>query len=94
MIEPKVCPVEVIDGVRSLVRGCDVKCDRCEGKGYIPPVYENCPDCDGRCYITGLGYSAKFEALLKQLQWSGGYYCIPNWNGMYIGIELDGYTHS
>jgi hypothetical protein len=35
-----------------------------------------------------------FESLLKRLEWHYDHWAITKWNGMYVGIETDGYTHT
>jgi hypothetical protein len=88
MKEPTPCPEAVIDGVRSLVRDT-VQCPDCIGGGRW------CETCDGDGRVYDLkACTRKFERFLRDLRWAGDHYCIPNWCGMYVGIETDGYVHT
>lgn len=47
---------------------------------------------------NGAGYENDLEEMIRQAEAPCGpiypYVGIPNWHGMFIGIEADGHTHS
>ena len=87
MTQPDKVPMPVVEGVASLVRET-AACPACNGASRA-----YCDRCEGEGRVDKPAVR-QFEKLLQELRWAGDHYCIPNWHGMYIGIEVDGYVHS